>query len=304
MKKVKAKAIDVIFNIKVVIIHLLCLAFLLSSYNYARSYNAITGDSTGCPNSYSFQIIFGISPELSTFSKLGIKSPSYRRPTIFGEGNSDFLGGSFELGLGHRNTKMIFRMGPLGKTMASTSADEYAESDSLKLSDQYHLVRQGIELSHAWYHNKSITNRLGLEITPMVGYDWCMRKYNGKVQDLKNNQNVFDYRDRTVSKGITFGGQATVIYLLGEKERRSQRANFNYIEDEGIFFSFLYKHTNDIQQFTAEVGWLSVDSAKRIKLQHIKFFGGIDEFRGDLKGRVYKIGFIAAITPKRYLKEP
>ncbi len=285
MKKVKAKVIDVIINIKVVIIHLLCLIFLLSSYNHARSFNSITGDSTGRLNDFSFQIIFGISPELSTFSKLGIKSPSYHQPTIFSEGKSDFLGGSFELGLGYRNTKMIFRMGPLGKTMASTSADEYTESDSLKLSDQYHLVRQGIELSHAWYDNKSVKNRLELEITPMIGYDWCMRKYNGEIQDFKNNQKVFDYRDRTVSKGIMFGGQATVIYLLKEEERRSQRANFNYIEDEGIFFSFLYKHTNDIQQFTAEVGWLSVDSAKMIKLQHIKFFGGIDEFRGALKGR-------------------
>lgn len=304
MKKIKSKAVDVIIDIKVVITHLLCLTFLLSFYNHARSYNAFTGDSTGCPNSYSFQIIFGISPELSTFSKLGLKAPSYRRPAIFSEGKSAFLGGSFELGLGYRNTKMIFRMGPLGKTMASTSTDEYAESDSLKLSDQYHLIRRCIEISHSWYHNKSVANRIGLEITPMVGYDWFMRKYNGEVQDLKINKKLFDYYDRVFSKGLIWGGRATSVYFLRKKEQRSKRGNFDYNEDEGIFFSFLYKHLDDIQQFTFEVGWLSVDSAKMIKLQHVKFFGGIDNFSGALRGMVYKIGFVAAITPKRYLKEP
>lgn len=266
------------------------LGFLFCFTNDSISSIDIRDDSTDYLKDYSVKFIFGVAPGISSFSKLDFNSLSNRQPTI--------LGGSFEFGCGYRNTKMIFRAGPLLKTMASLN--EYDRNDSLEFSAQYHLVRQSIELSHAWYYNKSTKNRFWFEMTPLIGYDWFMRKYYGEVQNLKINNEAFDYHVRIVSNGIMFGSQVMSIYSFREKELRSRKDDFNYKNIDGPFFLFSYRRFEDIHQFTFEMGWISIDFAKMIRLQDFKIFGGIDEFRGTIGVRVYKIGFFAAVSPKRY----
>ncbi len=130
-------------NIQVSKSFVFCLLLLICLFDEVRPYNCVPYDSIDCfggAKSHYFRIVAGAAPGFFTFSKLGIKGLLYHKPTVVREGNYDHLAWSLEFGLAYRNTSAILSIGPFGKIMGTTSKEQYGESDSLMLLDQYHLI--------------------------------------------------------------------------------------------------------------------------------------------------------------------
>ncbi len=182
-----------------------CSVFLIYFTNHAQAQTFIPNDSSkqiNLSSSYSFRVMFGAAGEVFQFYKLGMRVPFYKQPAISGNQKSTISDASLMVGLGYRNINAIFRTGPYIGYEGFTTEDEYAKSASLELTDQRQFFHYSIELSHTWKFGKSPRNLFLLEIAPLVGYAYFMRKYDGEIQDLKSNKKILDYHDRVVSKGI------------------------------------------------------------------------------------------------------
>jgi hypothetical protein len=266
---------------------MLCSVLLIYFTNDAQSFSSIPDDSLS--SSYSFRFMYGGTGEIYHIYKLGMKTPLYQKPTIFGEQYMKNLELSLMFGFGYRNTNAIFRIGPVSKYMNFTSEGDYGKSDSLELTDRHRFVHYSIELSRIWNYTKLSKNTVLIETIPLIGYEYFKRKYDGEVQDLKTNKKILEVHDKVISKGIVYGGQVGLRYYVQQKEKKNEKGDF-ILTKKGPYASFSYRNFADIWQLGFEAGWIIAEFTNLGFLADGKFFFRIDEVNGALESRAYKIG--------------
>jgi hypothetical protein len=288
------------------ILFLLVIISSLIQPTIAEAGTRIHKDSTNQASgnkSYSVRFIFSLSPILSTFSKLSMRTPSYNNPAIRGEKKINLAGFSPEVGLAYRRLNMIFKAGPVSSHTDSTSKDKYNESDSLALSDEYYLSRYSIEFSYSWYHHKLSRLPISLQIEPIVGYERFLREYDGEIQDLKIKGKLFPYYNRAVSSGIVFGGHVTLIYPRKRKQEIELSNQAIYGTDKGPFVSLAYRNFSNIRYFTFETGLLELNFETKTIVERSTLFFRIEKFDGAIKGRTYRVGVSLMSTFKTLFSE-
>jgi len=263
------------------------LIFFICFINDAQSLTSLPKDSSTNAKS---RFTYGAAIESYNFYKLGMKVPLYQQPSLQGNQHIKSVDVGLMIGFGHRNLNVTIRMGPYVDSDGFTTEDEYGKSDSLKLTDRRSFVHGSIELSRTWLYNKSSMTPILIEIAPSIGYGYFMRKYDGKVQDLKTNKMILAYHREMTSEGKVVGAQVTMRYFIKKRESQKGKNGFSFEENKGLLILVSIKNFANIRQVSFETGWTFVELRERAFLIENKIFFRIDEIRGALEARFYKLG--------------